>query len=149
MHYNRDGILIVSAPVMVPLGKIEDFVNSHADWIEKHKPGPEAPQARLSHSEFESVVLSLINRRCSQTGISLPKVTFNNARSYWGICYPEKHLVKFSYRGCVLSDSQIDYVVVHELCHFVHTNHGKEFWNLVEKYVPDRKSIRKSMKSLC
>lgn len=149
MHFNSEGVLIVSAPVLTPRRKIENFVNSHLDWIEKHKKSGHAPEARLTHKEFEEKVQSLINRRCLQTGISLPNVTFNNAKSYWGVCYPVKNLVKFSYRCCVLTDSQIDYVVVHELCHLVHSNHGKEFWALVEKYVPDRKAIRKSMKSLC
>jgi predicted metal-dependent hydrolase len=33
--------------------------------------------------------------------------------------------------------SCIDYVVMHELCHLVHGNHGKEFFALLRKVMPD------------
>ena len=39
-------------------------------------------------------------------------------------------------------DAVIDYVVVHELAHIVHKNHGPRFWELVERYMPDYKRRR-------
>lgn len=35
----------------------------------------------------------------------------------------------------------IDYLVVHELCHLVHLNHSKEFWDLVGSIIPNFKDI--------
>ena len=37
----------------------------------------------------------------------------------------------------------LDYVIVHELSHFKHANHGKGFWSLVEENEPNYKKIRK------
>ncbi len=31
----------------------------------------------------------------------------------------------------------IEYVVIHELCHLLHLNHGPEFYNLLEQFIPD------------
>ena len=34
-------------------------------------------------------------------------------------------------------DAAIDYVVVHELAHIVHRTHGRNFYSLVERILPD------------
>ena len=39
----------------------------------------------------------------------------------------------------------MDYVVVHELAHRSHMNHSKEFWEEVEKYMPDYKERKKRL----
>jgi predicted metal-dependent hydrolase len=33
--------------------------------------------------------------------------------------------------------SCIDYVVTHELCHAIHPNHGREFYSLLQRVMPD------------
>jgi len=35
--------------------------------------------------------------------------------------------------------SIMDYIVVHELVHLIHPNHGRDFWKLVESVIPDYK----------
>ena len=35
------------------------------------------------------------------------------------------------------SPTIIDYIVVHELCHFLHRDHTDAFWNEVDKVVSD------------
>jgi predicted metal-dependent hydrolase len=44
------------------------------------------------------------------------------------------------------SIDKLDYVIVHELSHFIHFNHSKSFWQLVSKYCPNYKQIRKELK---
>ena len=44
------------------------------------------------------------------------------------------------------SEKAIRYVILHELCHIKHMNHSKEFWKLVEKYMPEYKEIQKEFK---
>ena len=40
----------------------------------------------------------------------------------------------------------IDYVVVHELAHIKHFDHSPKFWEMVEKYCPNYKELRKELK---
>lgn len=41
----------------------------------------------------------------------------------------------------------IKYVVIHEVCHLKHKNHGIHFRELVEKLCPNHKQIRKELKN--
>jgi predicted metal-dependent hydrolase len=38
-----------------------------------------------------------------------------------------------------------DYVILHELCHLVHHNHGKEYYALLESIVPDYRERRRKL----
>ena len=46
----------------------------------------------------------------------------------------------------MLNENIIDAIIVHELCHIVHANHGKEFYNLVRNYIPDYDEKNKWLK---
>lgn len=40
----------------------------------------------------------------------------------------------------------LEYVIIHELCHIIEKNHSNKFWKLVEKFYPEYKEVRKSLK---
>jgi predicted metal-dependent hydrolase len=40
-----------------------------------------------------------------------------------------------------------DYILVHEICHLIEFNHGRAFWSLVERQVPDYKALRQELKA--
>ncbi len=45
------------------------------------------------------------------------------------------------------SVEEIEYVIMHELCHLVVPNHGKEFKALESKFMPNWKEIKKKLKT--
>lgn len=146
MRFDSDGNLVVSAPLFVSKSRIELFVNSHLVWIEKHRPTPEKKSAKFSKEELENFIGNCVVLNCKIMGLNIPNITYYNAKSYWGVCYPDKNMVRFSYKCCTLSSEQLEYVVIHELCHLVYLNHGTDFWNLVQRYCPQYRTIRASMR---
>jgi predicted metal-dependent hydrolase len=70
-------------------------------------------------------------------------VGFRKTKSRWGSC-SHKNSLSFSTNLAKTDPHFIEYVVVHELAHIKHKNHSKEFWNEVEKFLPDYK-IRKKL----
>jgi predicted metal-dependent hydrolase len=68
-----------------------------------------------------------------------PNLRLRQMKTRWGSLSPSgtmsirRDLVRAP-REC------IDYVVFHELCHLVHRNHGREYYQLLERMVPDWKA---------
>lgn len=61
---------------------------------------------------------------------------FKRLKSRWGSC-SSKDAINLNYRAIQLPPECIDAILVHELAHLEHLNHGPRFWKLVKRYVPD------------
>ena len=80
------------------------------------------------------------------TKIDYTSVKVKDAKTRYGSCIPSKKALHFSSRLIMLPEKAIDAVIVHELCHIIHPNHSKNFYELVEKYIPNYKEIDKYLK---
>ena len=67
--------------------------------------------------------------------------------SAWGIYHKKENYISFNSDLIEKDIECIEYVVLHELCHIFYMNHQKDFWALVEKYMPDYKVRRKNLKT--
>ena len=67
----------------------------------------------------------------------LPKGTkITGAKSRWGSCSRENRL-SFSWRIIMAPLRIVDYILVHELVHIKEKNHSWNFWEALEKILPD------------
>ncbi len=72
-------------------------------------------------------------------------VSVSTAKKRWGSCSANNTL-RFTFRLLYAPKQVVDYVIVHELAHTFHKNHGKLFWKKVECYCPDWKIKRRWLK---
>ena len=78
--------------------------------------------------------------------IPVPNLKIRKMTSRWGVCNIKNHNITLNYQLSKYDICCLDYVIVHELSHFIHPNHSRDFWNLVGKYYPDYKKCRKMLK---
>ena len=78
--------------------------------------------------------------------IPVPNLKIRKMTSRWGVCNIKNHNITLNYHLSKYDISCLDYVIVHELSHFIHPNHSYDFWNLVSKYYPKYKECRKMLK---
>ena len=52
----------------------------------------------------------------------------------FGICNHQGRVIRISSRLKDVPSWVLNYVILHELCHLSHPNHGKKFWEVVRKY---------------
>lgn len=78
-------------------------------------------------------------------GRSIGDIRIKEQKSRWGSCSGKGNL-NFNWKIIMAPDEMIDYLVVHELCHRLHMNHSKEFWNSVGNIIPDYKQKEEWLK---
>ncbi len=64
----------------------------------------------------------------------------------YGSCIPSKKALQFSSRLIMLPKEEVDAIIVHELAHILYKYHDKNFYNLVQKYLPNYKEIDRWLK---
>ena len=78
--------------------------------------------------------------------IPYPNLRIRKMTTRWGVCNKKTKTVTLNSELIKYSIDKLDYVIIHELSHFIHFNHSKEFWLLVSKYCPRYKEIRKELR---
>jgi predicted metal-dependent hydrolase len=73
-------------------------------------------------------------------------LTVRSMKRRWGSC-TAKGKITLSTELVKLPEECIEYVILHELCHLRHHNHGQEYYKLLNEIFPDWKRVRKLMKS--
>ncbi len=74
------------------------------------------------------------------------EVRIKQLKRRWGSCDQSKRIVLNLYL-IQLPWELIDYVLLHELSHTKHLNHGSQFWSLLESMAPNAKDLRKALNS--
>lgn len=71
--------------------------------------------------------------------IPFPKLKIRSMKTRWGVCNKRDNSVTLNSKLIKYSIHEIDYVIIHELSHFVHFDHSREFWETVRMHMPDYK----------
>ena len=92
-------------------------------------------------AETRKLVTALVDRYYplfAARGVPYPKaIRVKVMKTRHGSCSADKGYLNFSSRLCEYPVAFIEYVVVHELCHFLEANHSERFWREVARVLPD------------
>lgn len=155
IEISREGEVIVRAPLRLPVREIERILADKQDWITRSQrsqalrrenhPEPDEATWRRWQAEAGAYIPGRVAYYAKLMGVVPAKIRFSTARTRFGSCSADNTLM-FSLRLMDYSRDAIDYVIVHELAHIRHKNHGKEFYAFVERILPDYKKRQKMLK---
>ena len=80
-------------------------------------------------------------------GVAPPTLRIRNMDTRWGSCLPGKGIITLNKRLLEAPRNCIEYVVMHEFCHFIHPNHSKHFYDFLAMLMPDWKERKKVLDS--
>ena len=88
--------------------------------------------------------------KCALTFDSLPKYTLRVRKmsTRWGVNNRGNNTITLNTELIKKDVTLIDYVCIHELCHFLQANHSPKFWAEVEKRYPYYKQARKMLREV-
>lgn len=114
----------------------------------RRKPRRATAKSKVEFKELAPAARALVHTRLGHFnrhyGFIYGKVFIRNTRTRWGTCSSRGNL-GFNYRLAKLPAHLQDYIVVHELCHLAHMNHGAEFWARVGEALPNWRHLRKEL----
>ena len=81
-----------------------------------------------------------------------PILTLRTMKTRWGSLSKKTNLqpARMTLNTLLVCSNNncIKQVIYHELCHLIHTNHGKGFYEIFEFFVPDWKILKKELEGL-
>jgi len=140
----KDGFVEVRCNRFVSRKFIENFILKHKEVVLKklNKNHYFLGKKVKKEADFKKItpeiVLPIVDRYSKKMSLFPSKISFRFNKTRWGSC-SYKNSIVFNYYLAKLPIGIIEYIVVHELSHIKHKNHQKEFWKLVEEYMPDYK----------
>ncbi|MDO4890652.1 MAG: SprT family zinc-dependent metalloprotease [Coriobacteriaceae bacterium] len=153
-----DGTVLVTAPMRCRDDQIEQFVRSKAAWISQHHQAVLASPMHLAEQaspeevrQWRAIVQAgtelLVEKWAPVLGVRPKTLAYRNMRSRWGSCTPDTGRVCINVRLALYPPQCLEYVVVHELCHFFVRNHGSGFTMLMDRHLPNWRESRKLLET--
>lgn len=121
-------------------GKIEVKVDE--GHPQKHKKASDTVRRRIIESLMPDVLDRVKSINESYFNVDVSGVRIRDTTSIWGSCSPDGSLC-LGFRLLFMPQEILDYVIAHELAHMRYKSHGKRFWGLVERAVPDHMERRR------
>lgn len=149
-------VVVVKAPIGTKKRTIEDMLDKHSHWIEKH-----LLKQRIKLDLMDSLTCDDIKelKKAAKVylkdrteyfskimGLQYGRITITSAEKRFGSC-SSKGNISYSYRLMLYPEEAREYVVVHELAHLKEMNHSKRFYSIVESVLPDYKARRRILKN--
>ena len=147
----KEGQVIVKAPIRLKEKYIQEFINKKSKWIyenikrcEQKTKVEEIIEAK-DVERLKKIIEKSIQKYSKILEVMPNKVRIKDIKYAWGSCSSKKNIT-INLKLAKKDEKAIEYVVLHEMCHLKEMNHSNNFWELVEKNMPNYKIYKNKLK---
>lgn len=136
----------VSVPYLVPYAAAMAFFKLKREWVvltvekqrERYKDVPRADEAQIKElrKQAKAELPVRLHELASRYGFQYNKVTIKHNATNWGSCSTRGN-INLNLNIVRLPWALRDYILLHELCHLRHHDHGEAFHLLLEHVCAD------------
>ena len=95
-------------------------------------------------SEMKRAVPPVLDKCTKIVGKTPSEVKIRNMKN-WGNCRYQDKRITLNLNLAKKDPICLEYVMIHELCHLIEFNHGKNFKKLMDRFCPNWKEIKKRL----
>lgn len=120
-------------------GAARAVVRERAGWLQlEYGAGLEwrAPLQRWLNRKARQVLQPRLDAMAARTGLKYARLSIRAQRGRWGSC-SVNGAISLNRNLLFLPPEQVEYLLLHELCHTRELNHSARYWALVERHMPD------------
>lgn len=150
------GKIRVTVPRRVSRKTASRFALNNHDWIlcartralqriETHAQLPLNPRRFDDAKAASRFLIERLTQLANQFEFHYSRVTIRQQKTIWGSC-SAKNNISLNIHLARLPDPLIDYVMLHELTHTRHKNHGAAFWAKLKLILPELDPLRRQLK---
>ena len=111
-------------------------------YLQTKEDNPKALVTDWLHQKADDILKARTQQWAEKIGVEYNRIVLKDQKTLWASCSGKKN-INYSYRIIKMPPAVQDYLMVHELCHLLHMNHGPEYWQLVGQFCPDYKNHRR------
>ena len=136
----------VSVPYVVPYMAAEAFFKLKRDWViqtiqrqkERYKDVPKADPAQIEslRKQAKAILPARLKELADRYGFIYNRVAIKHNATNWGSCSTKSN-INLNLNIVRLPAALQDYILLHELCHLRHHDHGHAFHLLLEHVLTD------------
>ncbi len=149
----NDKSIRITIPRRGSLKEAKEFLLLKSSWVQKQlrrieRYGDCREIGDLSNIDIEKgqeELFSRLNYFCQKYNFSYRRATFRNQKTRWGSCSGRNN-INLNINLLGIPGYLQDYVLLHELVHTRHKNHGREFWGEMNNLMGDARKLDKEMR---
>lgn len=108
------------------------------------KPLMEQWYRQKANKLIPQIITPIVDKFNSLYDVSPNKISLKNMKSRWGSC-SSKANISMNIKLIKSTESCIEYVMAHELCHLLQMNHSKNYYSLLTEFMPDWRERKKNL----
>ncbi len=124
----RAGVIEVMVPASMSIAERERWAELMRGRIERQMRRKAPTDERLARRA------QALNERYFGGGLSWTSIGWNDQSSIWGSCTYTTGAIRIATRMQTFPEWVVDYVLMHELTHLVHSAHSSAFHEQVDRY---------------
>ena len=143
----------VTVPEGASVALARRFLQSKIPWVKKslkklqnrRQDYPHTNLPAADRAKAKALLTMRLDYLARKYGFIYNRLFIRNQKTRWGTC-SSKDNISLNVNLVTLPQELQDYVILHELVHTKHKNHGKEFWAAMNRLTGDGKKLQKQIR---